>query len=187
MYTPITVESSYLKHDLGKTLYDVVMEKKPNIIVEFGCLYGYSTIAMAMALRDLGRGTVVSYDIWDKYQYKHTSPIVPTTNVKQYGLERFVEFRDRDFWEWADDKDKDSFDMLHLDISNDGQTILDAYNKLKPAIQKGSFIVFEGGSKERDSEEWMIKYNKRPINDINVLTNYTILNNQWPSISIINE
>lgn len=56
MYKNIDIESSYKKNDLGKTLYDLVIKYKPFNLIEFGSLYGYSTIAMAMALRDLGRG-----------------------------------------------------------------------------------------------------------------------------------
>ena len=156
MYTTVKIESSYEKNDLGKTLYDLVLIKKPKIIVEFGCLYGYSTIAMAMALRDLGQGRIISYDIWDKYAYKHTTVDTALENVSRYNLSDYVEFRDCDFWEWLDG-DGEDFDMLHLDISNTGDIIERAYKVLQPRIQKGAGIVFEGGSVERDHEEWMIK------------------------------
>lgn len=187
MYTAINIESSYRKNDLGKTLYNIVLEKRPTTIVEFGCLYGYSAVAMGLALRDLGRGKIISYDLWDKYAYKHTTPRVAANNIAHYGLSDVVEFRHGDFWEWVDSENREHFDLLHLDISNDGQTILDAYNKLKPAVQQGASILFEGGSFERDQEQWMIKYNKKPINDVSNITKYAVLNHQWPSISIINE
>lgn len=184
MYTTINVESSYAKNDLGKTLYDLVLEKRPTVIVEFGCLYGYSTIAMAMALRDLGQGKLISYDIWDKYAYKHTTQSVAMDNIHSYGLSEFVEFRDLDFWTWLDDN-SDEFDLLHLDISNDGDTIARAYQSLKRRIDLGASLIFEGGSVERDNEAWMLNYNKTPINSIKPSVNYRVVNESWPSLSII--
>lgn len=185
MYKNINIESSYRKNNLGRTLYDLIIRYKPYNIVEFGCLYGYSTVAMAMALRDLGRGKIISYDIWDKYQYKNSSPGVPQSNIKNNSLLEYVEFRDMNFWDWVNNPNLISFDFLHLDISNTGDIISKAYNKLKPYIQNGSLLAFEGGSHQRDQEKWMIKYNKVPINDIQELTNYQIVNPEWPSLSII--
>jgi predicted O-methyltransferase YrrM len=184
MYKLIEIESSYKRNNLGRTLYDLVLEKKPKVIVEFGCLYGYSTVAMAMALRDLGQGKIISYDIWEKYAYKHTTISTAAANINKYGLSDFVEFRDYDFWNWLE-SDKEQFDMLHLDISNDGDTIQQAYNSLQPQIENGALLVFEGGSVERDEEEWMIKYNKTPFNSVKQNTQYTVLTGSWPSISTI--
>lgn len=183
MYKNINIESSYRKNNLGKTLYDLIIKYKPSNIVEFGSLYGYSTIAMAMALKDLGRGRITSYDIWDKYQYKHTTLNVAKQNVQDYNLSEYVEFKDLDYWKWLESPTK--FDFLHLDISNTGEIIFNTYNKLIKHIQKGSILAFEGGSPQRDQEEWMVKYNKTPINSIRTLTNYKIINPLWPSISII--
>ena len=185
MYENINIESSYKKNNLGQTLYDLVIEHKPHNIVEFGCLYGYSTVAMAMALRDLGRGKIISCDIWDRYQYKHTTLNIPQSHIENHNLSEYVEFRDMDYWDWLDNPELLSFDFLHLDISNTGDIITNTYNKLKPYVQEGAVLVFEGGSNERDQEEWMIKYNKIPINNSQKLTNYQVVNPQWPSISII--
>jgi|TARA_R110001606_G_scaffold399203_1_gene581575 predicted O-methyltransferase YrrM len=185
MYKNINIESSYKKNNLGKTLYDLVIKHKPYNIVEFGCLYGYSTVAMAMALRDLGRGKIISCDIWDRYQYKNSTLDIPQSNIQNNNLSKYVEFKEMDFWDWLNNPNSIPFDFLHLDISNTGDIIHDAYSKLKPYIQDGALLAFEGGSYQRDQEEWMIKYNKIPINDVQELTNYQIVNPKWPSLSII--
>ena len=75
------------------------------------------------------------------------------------------------------------FDLLHLDISNDGEIIEKTIESLKNHLERGSNIIFEGGSKERDNEEWMIKYNKKPINSIKY--DYKVLTEKWPSMSLI--
>lgn len=55
-YTNPDIESSYRDNDLGRTLYDLVLKYKPKKIVEHGILFGYSTVAMAQALDELGGG-----------------------------------------------------------------------------------------------------------------------------------
>ena len=71
MYREPNIESSYQKNDLGLTLYSTIRMLKPQIIVDFGVLYGYSTIAMAQALKDNGSGKIISYDIFDDYEFKN--------------------------------------------------------------------------------------------------------------------
>ena len=70
---------------------------------------------------------------------------------------------------------------LDLDISNDGEIIEKTIESLKHHLERGSNIIFEGGSKERDNIEWMVKYKLEPINPIQK----EILNSNFPSISLI--
>ena len=44
-------------------------------------------------------------------------------------------------------------------------------------------MIFEGGTEERDNIEWMLKYNKTPINSIKEEINYVVLNESFPSVS----
>ena len=72
-YTNPNVKSSYQENNLGKVLYDYILQTKPKKIIEFGTLYGYSAIAMAMAIDELDNdGKIVCYDLWDKYPYTHS-------------------------------------------------------------------------------------------------------------------
>lgn len=175
-YENPAIESSYRQNDLGQTLYDLVLDLKPKKIIEFGTLNGYSAIAMAMALDKLGRGTIDCYDLWNKYPHKNSTMQNAMENVSSYGLLKYVNFHYGDFWEW---KVEDA-DLIHIDLSNDGDIIERAVKKLKGF--KGR-IVFEGGTKERDEVEWMKKYNKKPILQADVT--YEVLNPDFPSISII--
>ena len=64
MYKEPNVYSSYKKNNIGKTIYDIVLEYKPIKIVEIGVLDGYSIICMAQAIRDLNNGGLVyAYDL----------------------------------------------------------------------------------------------------------------------------
>lgn len=174
IYENPEIQSSYHKNDLGRTLYDLVLELKPKKIVEFGVLNGYSTVCMAMALDELGQGKIYAYDLWEKYRYRHGKLADCMWEVMSRGLGKYVEFRYGDFWGWEPEK----FDLLHLDISNDGKTIKKAMRKLKG----NGVLVFEGGSAERDSVSWMKKYHHLSISECGVP--YKIINPKFPSISI---
>lgn len=178
MYSNPEIESSYRKNNIGETLYNKILELKPNIIIEFGCLYGYSTVAMAMALKQLGRGKIKCYDLWEDYQYKHSTIQQTIENIKNYNLEEYVDFIQLDYHKWL--LNPEPFDLMHLDISNTGDIILKTYNSLP----KGSVVIFEGGSEERDKIEWMIKYKATPITSIKEKINYQIINSNFPSLSI---
>ena len=175
IYENPDIESSFKENDLGQTLYDLVLDIKPKKIIEFGALNGYSTVAMAMALQKLGRGVIQSHDLWDTYEFKNATKRETIFNVKAYGVEEYVEFYYSDFWKWKPEK----CDIFYIDISNDGDIIERAYEKMK---DYADYIVFEGGSVERDNVEWMTKYNKKKISECSV--KYDIINNDFPSISI---
>ncbi len=179
----IEIESSYKKNNLGKTIYEIVIKYRPKKIIDFGVLNGYSTICMAKALNKLKRGKIYAYDLWDKYPYKHTTIEVAKKNIEKYDLLDYVILGQKDFFEWI--KSPSYFDLLHIDISNDGKIIEYAYNKLLNFIEKGSIIIFEGGTKERDREEWMVKYNKKFIFPLKDKIKYKIINYKWPGLSII--
>jgi len=178
MYINPEIESSYRENNIGKDLYDLVLKLKPKKVIEFGCLYGYSTVAIALALKELGEGKLHCYDLWEDYQYKHSSIQQTIDNVNKYGVEDYVVFTKKDYNEWL--LNPEEFDLMHLDISNTGDTILRTYN----ALEENKTVVFEGGSEERDKVEWMIKYKARPINSVKDIVNYEILNSNFPSLSI---
>jgi predicted O-methyltransferase YrrM len=179
----LDIESSYKEHNLAQTLYDYVRQSKPQTIVEFGCLYGYSTVAMALALKKNGTGKIFCYDLWEDYPYKHTTQSTTLQNLKRYGVEDYVELVHGDYYAWL--QAPTNFDLLHLDISNDGLVIQKTYDSLTNQLRAGSVVLFEGGSEERDRVEWMLNYNKQPIQSTKQSTGYEILNNSFPSISVL--
>lgn len=180
-YQKIDIESSYRENDLGRTLYDLVLKLKPKLILEIGSLYGYSTVAMAMALDEIGEGKIVSYDLFDKYEFKHSSQENTQKNIDRYGVGKYVELRSGDFTEWI--KKPEKFDFLHFDISNTGESLEILYQGVRDQIMEGSIVVFEGGSPARDEVEWMRKYNKKKMNESKVP--YKVINEDFPSMSMI--
>lgn len=176
------IESSYKANNIGQTLYDLVLRIKPKKIIEFGTLNGYSAVSMAMALHELNNGgKIICYDLWESYHYKHSTIEKTKQNISKYPLIDFIELKQMNMDDW----NIEDFDLLHIDVSNDGKTISEMYKKMHDRIKNGSVVVFEGGSEERDNVEWMIKHNKVPINSIRKNIDYTILNQDFPSISQI--
>ncbi len=179
----IDLPSSYQEHDLGVLLRDLVLQYTPKIIVEFGVLHGYSTVHMAQGLRQLGDGHLFGYDLWEKYPYRCTTLDMTQANLRRFGVVSFVTLAQADFFKWLDDPEP--FDMLHVDISNDGDIIEHMLTKLEPQINNGAIVVFEGGSVERDRHSWMIDYNKRPIHPLQEKFGFEILDKRFPSISLM--
>lgn len=180
MYSsPRHITSSYNINDVGESLYNVVRNLKPKKIIDFGLLYGYSTICLAQAVKDNGFGEIIGYDLFEDYKYKNARMDVINMNLKFYGLNSYVTLKPMDFDVWLDLKE--DFDLLHLDISNDGETIEKISNSYphKP-------ILFEGGTPERDEIEWMKKYNKTPIFPKQTSIPYQIFQNKYPGLSGIN-
>jgi len=176
---PKHIHSSYTLNNLGETIYNTVRELKPKKIIDFGLLYGYSTVCLAQGVRDNGFGEIIGYDLFEDYQYKNSIRNIVNYNLKYNGLNNIVTLIKKDFNEWL--KEDEDFDLIHLDISNTGDTIASIHNKYP-----NSNIIFEGGTLERDNIEWMVKYNCRPINSTKESTNYKVLNNKFPGLSGIN-
>jgi predicted O-methyltransferase YrrM len=179
MYVEPNLYSSYKENNIGKTLYDTVIELNPNVVVEFGVLCGYSTLCIAQALRDLNsNGKLIAYDLFEEYEYRHGNMEEVNNLLIENSLEDFVELRYGNLYKWINNPDE--FDLLHLDVSNYGEIIQLVSDKFK-----NKNILFEGGSQERDREHWMIKYKKTSIYPLKNKINYEILNRKWPSISLI--
>ena len=159
-FTNPEIESSYQQSAMGKVLYDAVIEQRAKKIIDFGILNGYSTVCMAMAARETG-GKVYAYDLFDDYEFNGPNTSTLQENFSRYNVAHLIELKKVNFYEWLNDIE--DFDILHLDISNDGDIISKLYDATK---NKNGEVFFEGGSKERDAQDWMLKYNKKPINDL---------------------
>lgn len=176
------------------SLYALILQFKPKTIIEYGTEYGGTAIIMALALKQLQdeenhRGKVYTYDTFEE-QSKGEIGSVPRLEIAKRNLSNnfikdFVEVDKGDFWEFCNRDNKD-FDLLYFDIDNDGDKVLEMYNSCKDNIEKGSIVLFEGGSTVRDNVIWMEKLNKTKINDVKDQVNYKLLTpDQKYSFSII--
>lgn len=168
------IVSSYFENDLGRTLHDLVIELKPEKIIEFGTLNGYSAVCMAMALKKNGKGHLTSYDLWDNYKYSHGVLAKVWDTICKLGLDTYISLETGDFHHWT----PESCDLLHVDISNDANVIQELSAKMKG---RNTMVIFEGGSRERDNVSWMQKWNKQGIQSSGI--RYEIINEKFPSLS----
>lgn len=149
--------SSYEKNNYGEFFYSLMGIYQPQKVVELGTKAGYSAYHMARGLKANGHGTLDCYDLWESYEFNSVPQSVAQGNLK--------EFKDLISLNLGDvlgiEKSYQAVDILHVDISNDGEIL----EKIIPCwIDKVTqVIIIEGGSSERDRVEWMIKYHKQPI------------------------
>jgi len=175
MYTNPEVESSYQHNNLGRTLYEFVIYEKPEVVIDFGVLNGYSTIALALGCKANGKGKVKVYDLFEDYEYNHAKLLTLVKNLKEYGLLDWVEIEEKNFFDWV--KNPEHFDLIHIDLSNTGDIVDIINDNLKG---KGT-VLFEGGSEQRDNVGWMKIYNKKPINKSKA--QFQVVNPHFPSLS----
>jgi predicted O-methyltransferase YrrM len=176
------------------SLYALILQFKPKNIIEYGTEYGGTAMVMALALKQLQdeenhQGKIYTYDTFE-IQSKGEIGSVPNLerakqNLSQPFFKNLIEVDRGDFWEFCDRKNKE-FDLLYFDIDNDGDKVLEMYNGCKDNIEKGSIILFEGGSTVRDNVPWMKDLNKTKMNDVKDKVNYKVLTpDQKYSFSII--
>lgn len=165
------IRSSYIENDFGSVFRALILSNKPRLVVECGVLDGYSTFNIAHAIRfnRVERGIkcpFFAYDLWEEYDYKHGDFIEVEEMLEKQGLSDYCNLTEGDAFEVADVFYNNSIDFLHMDISNNGDTLLKTVNIWGNKISEDGMIVFEGGSYERDNVEWMVKYNFRSIRDV---------------------
>ena len=164
-YVNPEIKSSYYPNNLGRVIYDLIIEMNAKTIVDVGILHGYSTVCMAQAAKKTG-GHVYAYDIFEDYKYNNSTQDIVAKNLEKYNVKDYVTVEHMSLEDWVDTGQK--FDILHVDISNTGDTIDYLYKKFYNCISNECKVLFEGGSPERDICEWMVKYNMKKINDCNV-------------------
>ena len=170
--------------DFGDIISTITFMKNPQKIVECGILEGYS---LSKFIENSSINTSIdAYDIFDDFNGNHAIKDKITHLFSPY---KNVNINYGDFYKVLNKYPDNSIDILHIDIANNGDVYEYAFNNYISKIKRSGIMLLEGGSKERDNVEWMIKYNKPKIEpviqkykqkyDIKVIGNF-------PSITIVN-
>ena len=149
--------SSYEKNNYGELFYALMRIYQPNKVVELGTKAGYSAYHIARGLKANGKGTLDCYDFWENYEFDSVPKSVAEKNLKKF--ENIVNLRLQDAI--GIDAKYRKIDILHIDLSNDGEKLEKIIPLWIDKVQQ--IVIIEGGSDERDNLNWMIKYKKKPI------------------------
>jgi len=151
--------SSYKNNlNYGDLLETITFIQKPKSILEIGILDGFSLKCFA---DNSHNAKIDAYDIFDEFNGNHAN--------KEQLIEKFKEYNNvniqyGDFYELY--KSGDKYDIIHIDIANNGDVYEFSINNYLPKLNTNGLLILEGGSKQRDNIEWMIKYNKPKIQPV---------------------
>lgn len=167
-----SVHSSYKQNQYGFVFRSIIRAYKPMRAVELGVLDGYSTYHIGVGLKEYG-GRLQSYDLFEDYPYRHSD----YEHIKHFFKDcSNVELIKGDAFEAHKNYENRSIDFLHVDLSNTGDIVKRIIEDWDSKIVYGGLILIEGGTEERDTIDWMIKY-KKPSIKRELETNEIIRNN----------
>lgn len=152
--------SSYMNTDISYVdiLSLLVYMKTPKKIVEFGILNGHS-LQQFIDSTDCTTTSIQAFDIFDDFNGNCASE---NTISEKFGRYANVNISKCNFYDIP--QDLKDIDLLHVDIANDASTYQFCIENYLDKVSNDGIIVLEGGSVKRDQVDWMLKYNKTPIN-----------------------
>jgi predicted O-methyltransferase YrrM len=119
--------------DVGRLLYLLARNRSPGLIVEFGTSFGISGIHLAAALRDAGRGRLITTEL-DAIKAERAGE-----NFRAAGLSDLIEIRVGDAFETLKAGIEEGIDMLLLDGWK--PLYLPMLKFLEPRLSPGALII----------------------------------------------
>ena len=152
------IKSSYKTNSYDKVFQSICFALNPKKIVEFGILEGYSLDCFVEYAKN---ALIEANDLFDDFPYNAADYGFVTNKYKNNPN---ISINKKNFYDSVDDYEDDSIDILHIDIANNGDVFEFAINNYLPKVR--GMMILEGGSADRDSVEWMVKYQKPMIQPI---------------------
>lgn len=179
--------SSYQKNNYWRVFNFLIQKHSPLSCAELGVLGCYSIISMGLSASQ--NSMINGYDLFEDYPYNSFEYKKAIELIKAFNLEEKISLHKKDIFKNSIYKEIIAqSELIHVDLSNDGETLEKILAEWNPLNHK--VFIFEGGSKDRDQVEWMIKYNKIAMNSI--LEKYSTENKlhiqiieDYPSLTII--
>jgi len=152
------IKSSYKTNNYDKVFQSLCFALNPKKIVEFGILEGYSLDCFVEYAKN---ALIEANDLFDDFPYNAADHGFV---VNKYKNNPNILINKKNFYYSVDDYEDDSIDILHIDIANNGDVFEFAINNYLPKVC--GMMILEGGSADRDSVDWMVKYQKPLIQPI---------------------
>ncbi len=175
--------SSYYENSYGEVIKSLVISQKPTRIIEFGILHGYSTLKILEGLRSAKNFELTICDIFDDFKYNRAEQEYVEKMFKE--IENLT-IRKINFFNFHLDENISFYDMIFIDIGNTYDTYKYFIEEIFPLIRKGSIVILEGGSPERDIYYINRGYHKEYISKyLGSLTSYNFITlDKFPSMTI---
>ena len=152
------MKSSYLqKLDYSDVIKTICFMTNPKKIIEFGILDGYSLDTFIKNTKSDCQ--IKAYDIFEEFNGNSAKRDI----IKKFSGHNNVLIDYGDFYQKYKHIENNSIDLLHIDIANNGDVYKFTIDNYMSKLSKDGILILEGGSKERDNVEWMIKYEKPKI------------------------
>jgi predicted O-methyltransferase YrrM len=131
---------------LGSIGYEIARHFKPRRVVELGSFGGYSTCAIAMALRDAGSsGRVYAVDTWqgDEHTHQYGESVYQEFLAKRkaLGLEHIIEPMRMSFQE-ASRVIEPGIDLLHIDGWHKFSAVRADFRLFRRHLNRGALVMF---------------------------------------------
>lgn len=189
------IKSSFAKEKYWKLFFLIGYFSDKFSIYEYGVLHGYSLLSFAFGkLLSGSKKKIIGQDLFEKYEFNKSSFLEIKKKIKKFKLDRIIELKKKNLMHRYD-YNKNIFELkkiknpgIHMvDLSNCGAIVESAIKNTN--WKKIEYLIFEGGSKDRDNVLWM-KDRKRkkikPILNFYMKKNFEILTlNYFPSLSIV--
>ena len=143
-----------LSRQFGHLVYSLARSAQATTIVEFGTSFGLSTIFLAAALRDNGRGKVITTE------YEAEKAERARANFAKAGIAEYVEVRVGDARETLKRDLPTTIDLLLLDGSKG--MYLDVLKLVEPNLRVGATIASD--NTDHDGLEAFLAYIRTPAN-----------------------
>ncbi|MEM6505497.1 MAG: class I SAM-dependent methyltransferase [Planctomycetota bacterium] len=132
-FTALKDQYMPIDRPFGNLLYALIRSARPATVVEFGMSFGISTIYLAAALKDNGKGRVVTTEfIAEKADNARQ-------NFDKAGLADWIEVRVGDATQTLQQPLPGPVDLLMLD--GDKAMYIDILKLLEPSMQPGSLVA----------------------------------------------
>lgn len=132
----------------GQFLYDLILEKKPEFIIEIGASNGYSTIWLAMAAQEI-EAKVISYE----FVPEKVRDLV--SNLQKAGLIKLVQIIPDDANKRLEELNE-KVDFVFLDSRKN--EYLQQLNLLEPKLKPGAIIVADNAISHKHVMEDYLYY-----------------------------
>ncbi len=149
------IQSSYSQNNFESVFKNICLNVKPISVLEIGILDGYSLNSFVKHTSQETK--IVAIDLFEEYEFKNSNYKLIKETFSKY---KNVEISYGNFYEYH--KKCNIFDIIHIDISNDGDVYRFSIENYLPKANK--LLILEGGSLERDNVDWMKRYKKPKIN-----------------------